>query len=75
MSVSHLLIVDDIAKNIQVAASVLKNEECKISFAQSGEKALEILAKEKIDLVLLDVMMPNMDGFEVCERIRENPDS
>ncbi len=74
MSVSHLLIVDDIAKNIQVAASVLKNEECKISFAQSGEKALEILAKEKIDLVLLDVMMPNMDGFEVCERIRENPD-
>lgn len=70
MPQQHILLIDDVAKNIQVAANVLKQTACQISFAQSGEKALEILNHESIDLVLLDVMMPGIDGYEVCRRIK-----
>jgi two-component system, sensor histidine kinase and response regulator len=68
----HILIVDDVARNIQVVANILKHEQCLISFAQSGEKALELIGKEVPDLVLLDVMMPNLDGYEVCEHIKKH---
>lgn len=69
-----VLIVDDVAKNIQIVANVLQPLGYKIIFAQNGQKTLEILEKENPDLILLDIMMPEMDGFEVCRRIKAMPD-
>ncbi len=69
----NILIVDDVAKNIQVAAGILKDEGYNIAFAQSGGSALEQIAAAPFDLILLDIMMPEMDGFAVCEQIRRNP--
>jgi two-component system, sensor histidine kinase and response regulator len=68
-----VLIVDDVPKNIQVAANILKTEGYQLFFAQDGEKALEQIEKQRFDLILLDVMMPRMDGYQVCQRIKKNP--
>ena len=66
----NILIVDDIAKNIQVLGSILLKDGYAISFATSGQQALEMVAAEDYDLILLDIMMPELDGFEVCRRIK-----
>jgi len=73
LSSAHILIVDDVAENIQVAMSLLKEDGYEFSYASSGEKALELITKkgEEFDLILLDVMMPELDGFSVCEQIKE----
>ncbi len=55
--------------------SILKEENYEFSFATSGDSALELIADNDFDLVLLDVMMPGIDGYEVCIRLRENPDT
>jgi two-component system sensor histidine kinase/response regulator len=68
-----ILIVDDVPKNIQIVGSILKEEHYELEFATSGKEALEWLNSKQFDLVLLDIMMPEMDGFEVCRRIKENP--
>ncbi len=68
-----ILIVDDVPKNIQLLGSILKEEAYELEFATSGKEALEWLGSKPFDLVLLDIMMPEMDGFEVCRRIKENP--
>jgi two-component system sensor histidine kinase/response regulator len=68
-----ILIVDDVPKNIQLLGSILKEETYELEFATSGKEALEWLDSKQFDLVLLDIMMPEMDGFEVCRRIKENP--
>ncbi len=68
-----ILIVDDVPKNIQLLGSILKEEAYELEFATSGKEALEWLNSKPFDLVLLDIMMPEMDGFEVCRRIKENP--
>jgi len=68
-----ILIVDDVPKNIQLLGSILKEENYELEFATSGKDALEWLDTKSFDLVLLDIMMPEMDGFEVCRRIKENP--
>lgn len=68
-----ILIVDDVPKNIQLLGSILKEEAYELEFATSGKEALEWLDSKQFDLVLLDIMMPEMDGFEVCRRIKENP--
>ena len=67
----HILIVDDVMDNIQVAMNILKEENYEFSFASSGESAIELLQNSKFDLVLLDVMMPGLDGYEVCMWMRE----
>lgn len=67
-----ILIVDDIPQNLQVLGSTLKKQDYKIEFATDGLKALEWINKRNFDLILLDVMMPQMDGFQVCEKIRKN---
>jgi putative two-component system response regulator len=70
---SHrILIVDDEPTNLRVLRHILQ-EHYTLSFARSGEAALELTEKEDIDLILLDVMMPNMTGIEVCERLKQNP--
>ena len=67
----HILIVDDVMDNIQVAMNILKEENYEFSFASSGESAIELLKESKFDLVLLDVMMPGLDGYEVCMWMKE----
>lgn len=69
----RLLIVDDVPKNIQVAASILQKSGYQMAFAQDGRTAIAQTEANRFDLVLLDIMMPEMDGFEVCRRIKENP--
>ena len=64
-----ILMVDDSPKNIQVVANFLQNEGYDLSFATDGKEALQILSKVDFDLVLLDVVMPEIDGFEVCRKI------
>ncbi len=67
-----ILIVDDMPKNIQVAMNILRDEGYKMLFAQSGKKAFDVIKENNIDLILLDVMMPDLDGFEVCKILKQD---
>jgi serine phosphatase RsbU (regulator of sigma subunit) len=70
-----LLVVDDAPANIQVVQSILK-DEYKIRVATSGEKALELVKSQPHpDLILLDVVMPGLDGYEVCEQLKADPET
>jgi diguanylate cyclase (GGDEF)-like protein len=69
-----IMIVDDTKENINVLRRTLTTVGCRISVALNGKMALDLIPKLKPDLVLLDVMMPDMDGYEVCRRLKENPD-
>jgi phosphoserine phosphatase RsbU/P len=70
-----ILVVDDAPANIQVVQSILK-EEYKIRIATSGEKALELIKTQPHpDLILLDVMMPGLDGYQVCEQLKAGPET
>lgn len=68
-----ILIVDDVSDNIQVAMNILKEENYSFSFALNGVEALLLLEEESFDLILLDIMMPRIDGFAVCQRIKDMP--
>jgi adenylate cyclase len=69
---SRILVVDDTPANIQVLSSTLKEKGYQISVATSGGQALGAVARLRPDLILLDVMMPEMDGFETCQRLKES---
>jgi two-component system sensor histidine kinase/response regulator len=69
-----VLVVDDLPTNIDVIAGILK-ERYQVKVAMSGEKALEVINSSPPDLVLLDIMMPDMDGYEVCRRLKSNPET
>jgi putative two-component system response regulator len=72
MSKKHtILIVDDTKENIDVLSGLLINDYS-VKFALNGKMALEVAEKFHPDLILLDVMMPNMDGYETCKRLNEN---
>ncbi len=71
--VFEILIVDDIVENIQVAMNILKEDNYHFSFARSGQEALQLLKQKKFDLILLDIMMPEMDGYETCQAIKADP--
>ena len=66
-----VLIIDDNSKNIQLAASVLDMHNYEVEFALDGLSGIKWLEEEEFDLILLDVMMPGLDGFETCKRIRK----
>lgn len=66
----HILIVDDIVENIQVAMNYLKEDSYTMSFADNGEDAIKLAKQNHYDLILLDIMMPDIDGFEVCKTIK-----
>ncbi len=68
-----VLIVDDVIENIQVAMNILIEEGYDFSYAKNGEEALELLHSNNFDLVLLDIMMPGIDGYEVCRRMKNDP--
>jgi class 3 adenylate cyclase len=70
-----VLVVDDLAQNVRLLEAVLSPKGFRVAAAASGEEALDVLGKERPDLVLLDILMPGMDGYEVCRRIRQNPET
>ena len=70
---SRILVVDDITKNLQVVGTMLRNEGYDVMPATSGPQALERVRMEPPDLILLDLMMPEMDGLEVCRRLKADP--
>ena len=71
---SLILIVDDNTYNIQVLGNILRENDYRTAVAQDGFEALNFLEKKMPDLLLLDIMMPQMDGYEVCERIKQDPE-
>ncbi|MEH0690976.1 response regulator [Vibrio cholerae] len=73
-SVPRLLVVDDEPANLKVMKQVL-HSDYRLSFARSAKDALSLLEQEKFDLILLDVMMPEMTGFELCQQLKANPDT
>jgi len=70
LSGKHILIVDDDARNAFALSRLLADKGLQVHIAPNGPKALEILNKTPIDLVLMDIMLPDMDGYEVTRRIR-----
>ena len=69
---ARVLVVDDIAANVRLLEATLAAEYFEVMTASSGKEALALIEKQTPDIVLLDVMMPELDGFEVCKRIRAN---
>ncbi len=73
-STPHILVVDDTPENLQIVGETLSRYiVCDLSFATDGRQALDSARESPPDLILLDVMMPGMSGFEVCKILKENP--
>ena len=70
---ARILVVDDIPTNVKLLEARLSAEYFDVLCADNGARALSICQTEQVDIVLLDIMMPDMDGFEVCERLKANP--
>lgn len=70
-----ILVVDDEPRNVKLVEAMLKPLDYEVAKAFNGEDALSMITKMDIDLILLDVMMPGMDGFEVCRRIKRKDDT
>jgi len=75
MAASKILVVDDQPINVQLLKRKLEREGMIVTTAYSGREALDLVAQDKPDLILLDVMMPEMDGIEVCQRLQTDPDT
>ena len=69
-----ILAVDDEARNLQLLGNLLSQEGYRLLFAKSGALALELVKEHQPDLILLDIMMPGMDGFEVCRKLHQDPE-
>ena len=67
-----ILVVDDSAENIDILNAILRPHYL-VRAATNGERAIEIAQSRKPDIILLDIMMPGIDGYEVCRRLKENP--
>lgn len=70
----RIMVVDDDAPSVKMISFLLREEGYEVVSADNGSTALEVVEREPPDLVILDVMMPHMDGFEVCRRIRQKMD-
>lgn len=70
---AHILVVDDLPANIRVLEALLTRDGHRVTTAENGERALEAVEAELPDLVLLDILMPKMDGYEVCRRLKSDP--
>jgi len=68
-----ILVVDDNIPNLELLQAYLEDIDCETIPAYDGLEALKIIAKQPPDLILLDVMMPKMSGFEVCKRVKNDP--
>lgn len=72
---TNILIVDDTQENLKLISKNLMENGYNIALAYNGPSGLKILAENKIDLILSDIMMPDMDGFEFCQRVKDNPET
>jgi len=72
---ARILVVDDLAPNLHLLEVKLQAEYYDVLTAKSGYQALEIANQEKLDLILMDAMMPGMNGFEACEKLKQNPET
>ena len=72
---ARILVVDDIEANVRLLEAKLSAEYYEVLTASDGPTALAMAARDKPDIVLLDVMMPGMDGFEVCRRLKDDPET
>ena len=70
-----IMMVDDVPKNLQLLGIILKKTDCEIAAATNGKQVLEMVGHNKPDLILLDVMMPIMDGHEVCKHLKADPET
>jgi len=70
---ARILVVDDLAPNRHLLEAKLRGEYYDVLSAASGQQALDIAARESLDLVLLDAIMPGINGFEVCKRLKGDP--
>ncbi len=68
----NILFAEDEKKMHEIINDYFSIKDCKITFAENGREALELFEKKKFDLILLDIMMPGLDGFSVCKKIRKN---
>lgn len=73
LSTASILLVDDNLQNLELMQAYLESLPCRIRTAKDGIEAVELIDEDTPDLVLLDVMMPRMSGFEVCQKIKSNP--
>ena len=73
MSKKTILVVEDEESLLKLESILLTSKGFEVIGAPNGKIALDILEKEQVDLVLLDIMLPEIDGFEVCRRIKSNP--
>ncbi|MCK5747459.1 MAG: PleD family two-component system response regulator, partial [Oricola sp.] len=72
---ARVLVVDDLEPNVKLLEAKLRAEYFDVLGAYSGQEALDLAAREKPDIILLDVMMPGMDGFEACRKLKANPET
>src|SRR5438128_12214360 len=72
---ARVLVVDDVELNVRLLTAKLASEYFEVVSADNGPAALDMVEAELPDIILLDVMMPRMDGFEVCRRLKANPHS
>lgn len=70
----EVLVVDDNPENLRVISSLLIEEGYHVRVAKNGKQALDTIDESAPDIILMDVQMPEMDGFEVCKKIKSNPD-
>src|SRR5437588_5617987 len=70
---ARILVVDDVPANVKLLEARLSAEYFDVLTASNGAEALDICSRAECDIILLDVMMPDMDGFEVCRRLKSNP--
>ena len=68
-----VLIVDDNPQNAELLAAFLESSQVRLVFASDGIDAMRAVTDENPDLILLDIMMPHMSGFQVCQRLKSNP--
>lgn len=68
-----ILVADDNPADRELVSSLLRDKDYRLVFAENGSQALDVAARSRPDLILLDVMMPDMDGFDVCRQIRQDP--
>jgi len=73
LAAARILVVDDNPQNLELMHAYLEGLGCQLQTAEDGVVAMELIAAQVPDLVLLDVMMPRMSGFEVCRKIKANP--
>jgi len=72
---SKILVVDDNQQNLELLLAYLDSLDCTTCQATDGVEALEVVRRERPDLILLDIMMPRMSGFEVCRKLKTDPET